>query len=106
MAILKCPHCHRGMMKEEETCPACGISIAASTSLQKWIVQMKIYAAAIVIGIILLAVSLPRLMQQLQASSPDQGLMIISASGGLAVVIGIVGLALSFYFYRDGKSKT
>ncbi len=106
MAIRTCPECHRGFMEEEKHCPACGADLLASRASKTWLRQIKVYIAVVMAGIMMLALTMPRLMHTAHDAAPDTVLVAIAIAGGLATLGGLFGLAIAIFFYYLWKKKT
>jgi len=94
------------MMDNEKVCPACDINLLEAQASKTWLRQIKIYTVSIVLGIVMLALTIPRLMHRAADTSPDQGLVAIAIAGGLATMGGLFGLAVAGFFYYIWKKKS
>lgn len=105
MGIQLCPKCQRGMMEHEKICPACGMSLAVNQIGKTWVRQIKVYAAMVIAGIILLLISMPKIIHH-GHTPPDQMLVIAAIAGGLASLGGLFGVCVALFFYYLWKNKT
>ncbi len=105
MTIQLCPQCERGMKEDEQICPACGASLAINKAGGTWLCQIKVYAATIIVGLLLLVVSMPKIIHHAMHTPPEQWVMIMAIAGGLAFMGGFFGLCVALFFYYLWKSK-
>ncbi|MDQ6975920.1 MAG: zinc ribbon domain-containing protein [Mariprofundaceae bacterium] len=105
MSIQLCPQCQRGMKDDEQICPACGASLAVYKAGETWLRQIKVYVASIIVGIILLVMTMPKIIHHGHVPA-DQGLLAIAIAGGMASMGGLFGLCVALFFYYLWKNKS